>query len=27
LVPRLADQGLFRSEYTGTTLREHLGIE
>ncbi|WP_010277984.1 NtaA/DmoA family FMN-dependent monooxygenase [Paenibacillus senegalensis] len=27
LVPRLAEQGLFRSEYTGKTLREHLRIE
>lgn len=27
LVPRLVERGLFRSEYTGTTLREHLGIE
>ncbi|MFC4597207.1 NtaA/DmoA family FMN-dependent monooxygenase [Cohnella hongkongensis] len=27
LVPRLADRGLFRREYAGTTLREHLGIK
>ncbi|MFT4247486.1 MAG: NtaA/DmoA family FMN-dependent monooxygenase [Pseudomonas sp.] len=27
LVPRLAEQGLFRDGYAGTTLREHLGIE
>ncbi|MEK8128880.1 NtaA/DmoA family FMN-dependent monooxygenase [Paenibacillus filicis] len=26
LMPRLVEQGLFRSEYTGTTLKEHLGI-
>ncbi|TNJ65999.1 NtaA/DmoA family FMN-dependent monooxygenase [Paenibacillus hemerocallicola] len=26
LVPMLVEQGLFRSEYTGTTLREHLRI-
>lgn len=26
LVPRLAKKGLFRKEYTGTTLREHLRI-
>jgi alkanesulfonate monooxygenase SsuD/methylene tetrahydromethanopterin reductase-like flavin-dependent oxidoreductase (luciferase family) len=26
LVPRLADKGLFRHEYTGATLREHLRI-
>lgn len=26
LVPLLAEQGLFRNEYTGTTLREHLGM-
>jgi N-acetyl-S-(2-succino)cysteine monooxygenase len=27
LVPVLQERGLFRSEYTGTTLREHLGVE
>lgn len=27
LVPMLAEKGLFRKEYAGTTLREHLGIE
>jgi len=26
LLPELVEQGLFRSEYTGTTLREHLGM-
>lgn len=26
LVPQLVKKGLFRSEYTGATLREHLGI-
>ncbi|NQX70761.1 NtaA/DmoA family FMN-dependent monooxygenase [Paenibacillus alba] len=26
LVPQLVERGLFRSEYTGSTLREHLGI-
>ena len=26
LMPQLAERGLFRSEYTGSTLREHLGI-
>lgn len=26
LVPRLAERGLFRREYAGTTLRDHLGI-
>ena len=26
LVPMLVEKGLFRSEYTGVTLREHLGI-
>ncbi|WP_034518824.1 LLM class flavin-dependent oxidoreductase [Actinomadura rifamycini] len=25
VVPRLQDRGLFREDYTGTTLREHLG--
>jgi FMN-dependent oxidoreductase (nitrilotriacetate monooxygenase family) len=25
VVPRLQDRGLFRKEYTGSTLREHLG--
>jgi len=27
LVPELQERGYFRSEYTGTTLREHLGLE
>ena len=27
VVPELQQRGLFRSEYTGTTLREHLGIK
>ncbi|WP_100401901.1 NtaA/DmoA family FMN-dependent monooxygenase [Bacillus sp. FJAT-42315] len=27
LMPLLVEKGLFRSEYTGETLREHLGIE
>jgi len=26
-VPELQERGLFRSEYKGTTLREHLGLE
>lgn len=26
LVPKLVERGLFRSEYTGCTLREHLGF-
>lgn len=26
LVPKLVERGLFRSEYTGCTFREHLGI-
>ncbi|MBR7794512.1 MAG: NtaA/DmoA family FMN-dependent monooxygenase [Bacillota bacterium] len=26
LMPMLVERGLFRSEYTGSTLREHLGI-
>lgn len=26
LIPRLAERGLFRREYKGNTLREHLGI-
>jgi len=26
LIPVLQERGLFRSEYTGTTLREHLGL-
>jgi alkanesulfonate monooxygenase len=26
LVPELQRRGLFRSEYEGTTLREHLGL-
>lgn len=27
LIPMLAEQGLFRREYAGMTLREHMGIE
>ncbi|MEO3849890.1 LLM class flavin-dependent oxidoreductase [Streptomyces sp. B8F3] len=27
VVPLLVERGVFRSEYTGTTLREHLGLE
>ena len=26
LVPELQDRGVYRTEYTGTTLREHLGL-
>jgi len=26
LVPRLQERGTFRSEYSGFTLREHLGL-
>ncbi len=26
VVPELQRRGLFRTEYTGTTLREHLGL-
>ncbi|MCS0494776.1 LLM class flavin-dependent oxidoreductase [Ancylobacter sp. MQZ15Z-1] len=26
VVPELQDRGLFRTDYTGTTLREHLGL-
>jgi len=26
VVPLLAERGVFRSEYEGTTLREHLGL-
>jgi alkanesulfonate monooxygenase len=26
LVPELQSRGLFRTEYDGTTLREHLGL-
>jgi len=26
VVPELQRRGVFRREYTGTTLREHLGI-
>ena len=25
VVPELQERGVFRTEYTGTTLREHLG--
>ena len=27
LVPELQRRGLFRTRYTGTTLRENLGLE
>ena len=27
VVPELQRRGLFRAEYEGTTLREHLGLE
>jgi hypothetical protein len=27
VVPILQDRGLFRTEYTGRTLREHYGLE
>jgi hypothetical protein len=27
VVPRLQARGLFRAEYTGTTLRDHLGLQ
>ncbi|MEK4425203.1 NtaA/DmoA family FMN-dependent monooxygenase [Solibacillus sp. FSL K6-1523] len=27
VIPKLAEQGLFRNEYTGSTLREHLGMD
>ena len=27
VVPILRERGLFRREYTGTTLRDHLGLE
>jgi hypothetical protein len=26
VVPLLQERGVFRSEYTGTTLRDHLGL-
>lgn len=26
VVPILQDRGLFRTEYTGTTLRDHFGL-
>lgn len=26
VIPELQRRGLFRTEYTGTTLREHLGL-
>jgi hypothetical protein len=26
VVPLLVQRGLFRKDYTGTTLREHLGL-
>ena len=27
VVPILQERGLFRTDYAGTTLREHLGLE
>ena len=27
VVPILQERGLFRTDYTGTTLRDHLGLE
>jgi hypothetical protein len=27
VVPELQRRGLFRTEYAGTTLRDHLGLE
>jgi len=27
VVPELQRRGVFRDHYTGTTLREHLGLE
>jgi hypothetical protein len=27
VVPELQARGLFRTEYAGTTLRDHLGLE
>ena len=27
VIPELQRRGLFRREYTGTTLRDHLGLE
>jgi hypothetical protein len=27
LIPILQERGLFHTEYLGTTLREHLGLE
>jgi alkanesulfonate monooxygenase SsuD/methylene tetrahydromethanopterin reductase-like flavin-dependent oxidoreductase (luciferase family) len=27
VIPLLQERGLFRTEYTGTTLRDHLGLE
>ena len=27
VVPLLQERGLFRADYNGTTLREHLGLE
>jgi hypothetical protein len=26
VVPLLQERGLFRADYTGTTLRQHLGL-
>ena len=27
VIPELQSRGLFRTEYTGTTLRDHLGLK
>jgi hypothetical protein len=27
VVPLLQERGLFRADYTGTTLRDHLGLK
>jgi N-acetyl-S-(2-succino)cysteine monooxygenase len=27
VIPLLQQRGLFRTEYTGTTLRDHLGLD
>ena len=27
VVPLLQERGVFRADYTGTTLRDHLGLE
>jgi len=26
VIPELQERGIFRTDYTGTTLREHLGL-